>query len=91
MNIDLENAQRLNELVGEIAERMDEFKQICRTAMSSNEYQQFKYRTLGHLEPGLLNDSEWITSYSAIDSLEKVAENALEEAEGDEDEEETED
>ena len=76
MNITSESAERLQELVQIMQESLDEFKHICKTAMTSSEYQQFKYRTLGHIEPALFEDSEWVTSYSSIDSLEKVANNA---------------
>jgi hypothetical protein len=83
MKITPENAARLKELVGEMIERLDEFKSIVKKAMPRYEYQQFKYRTLGNLEPGLIEESEWITSYSSI-SLEKVAENAAEAVEDEE-------
>jgi hypothetical protein len=78
MNINKEDAERLGEIVKEINERLDEFKHICRTSMSANEYQQFKYRTLGHIEPAVMKETEWITRYSSIDSLEQIAENASE-------------
>jgi hypothetical protein len=79
MKISKDNAERLRQIALDMVELLSEFKQIARSSMSSHEYEQFKYRTLGHLEPGLIEDSEWVTSYSAIDSLEKVAENAGEE------------
>jgi len=86
MNISTEDAGRLNEIAEEMATLLGEFKDICRHSMSSNEYQQFKYRTLGHLEPGISDDHEWMTEYSSIDSLVKVAENArddIEDVDGD--------
>ncbi len=87
MNISSDQAERLTELHREIHDRVEEFKQICRETMETREYQQFKYRTLGHLEPGVSEDTEWVTKYSSIDSLEKVAEKAMDSVESDEDEE----
>ena len=83
MKINQENAKRLKEIAESLIEQLDEFKHICRNSMSSSEYQQFKYRCLGNLEPGLREDSEWVTRYSSIDSLEKVADNALNDADSD--------
>ena len=92
MNIDKETASRLQEITGDMSNLLDEFKSICRRAMTSEEYRLFKYRTLGHIEPGLLENSEWVTTYSSIDSLEEVANKAadqsFEEEEEDEEEEE---
>ena len=88
MNIDKESAERLKEITEEIIDLLGEFKHTVRNAMTSEEYNRFKYRTLGHLEPGLMEDSEWVTTYSSIDSLESVAQDALDSAEKDEDEDE---
>ena len=85
--ISTEDAERLKEIAEEIAQLLNEFKGICRSCMSKSAYDQFKYRTLGHIEPTVSEDHEWMTSYSSIDSLEKVANN-LEEIASDEDEEE---
>lgn len=79
MNISKDDADRLGEIATEMLKLLNEFKTICHQAMSLGEYQQFKYRTLGHLEPGLTDESEWITTYSSIDPLNKVAEKAAEE------------
>ena len=76
-----ETADRMVEIVGEMTDLLSEFKQICRESMTRREYEQFKYRTLGHIEPALMEDTEWYTRYSSIDSLEKVAKNALGEVE----------
>ncbi len=90
MNLDTEKAERLVEIVSEMSELLSEFKRICRENMHRSEYDQFKYRTLGHLEPALNEDTEWYTRYSSIDSLEKVAQEALDEVvmdgDGEEDE-----
>lgn len=83
MNITAEKAKRLVEIAQEMASLLDEFKRICRNSMTSNEYEQFKYRCLGNLEPGLIEDSEWFIKYSSIDSLESIANNALDDAESD--------
>jgi hypothetical protein len=85
MTITKDKAERLVEIASEMAELLGEFKHICRNSMESNEYQQFKYRCLGNLEPGLIEESEWVTTYSSIDSLESVANNALDEAESEDD------
>ena len=79
MNITSEDAAELQRLAREIAERVTEFKHICRKAMSQNEYQRFKYRTLGHLEPAVIEGSEWM-GVGSMDSLEKVADKAVDEA-----------
>jgi hypothetical protein len=79
MNLNTEKAERLVEIASEMSELLSEFKRICRENMHSSEYDQFKYRTLGHLEPALNEETEWYTRYSSIDSLEKVAQNAVEE------------
>lgn len=79
MKFQKENAERLKELVNEINERVEEFKHLCRTAMSRSEYDLFKYRTLGNLEPAVMEESEWVTRGSSIDSLEKVANQACDE------------
>jgi hypothetical protein len=77
MNVTQEQANRLVELREEIQERLGEFKQICRETMHKSEYDQFKYRTLGHIEPVVSEETEWVTRYSSTDSLESVAANAL--------------
>lgn len=88
MNLDAETADRLVEIARKMSELLGEFKEICRDNMERNEYEQFKYRTLGHLEPALNEETEWYTRYSSIDSLEKVAQEALGEVvmDGEEDE-----
>ena len=88
MKISNENAERLGEIATEMAVLLDEYKNICRRAMEPQEYQQFKYRTLGHIEPVLNDDSEWVTKYSSLDSLAKVAAGAVDDASPDEEEEE---
>jgi len=82
MNISVNDAERLAEIADEINELVDEFKQICRRTFERQEYDQFKYRTLGHLEPAVNDNHEWMTKYSSIDSLAKVAEKAVDEAVG---------
>ena len=69
MEINQDNADRLQELFEEIHERVEEFKSICKRAMRPNEYEQFRYRTLGHLEPAIALDQPWVTTYSSIDCL----------------------
>lgn len=82
-------ATRLVEISNEMNQMLEEFKRICRNTMYPAQYDQFKYRTLGHLEPALFEDSEWYAKYSSIDSLEKVANNLMEEVnEDDSDEDE---
>lgn len=81
MNISQENAERLQELFEEINERVNEFKHICRQSMSNGEYEQFRYRTLGNLEPAIALDQPWVTTYSSIDCLEEVAQKALDSVE----------
>jgi len=88
MDISSENAERLEEIQQEMLELLNEFKGICKTAMSRNEYEMFRYRTLAHIEPGLTFDSPWVTTYSSIDPLEKIVENAKDSAEDSEEEEE---
>lgn len=80
-----ENAERLKKISDEMNLLLEEFKSIYRAAVSPSKYQQFKYRTLGHLEPGLLADSEWYTKYSSIDPLESVADGMIDECEDFED------
>lgn len=78
MKISKEDAERLQELFEEVNERVTEFKKICRNAMMSNEYELFKHRCLAHLEPGLLEDSDWLGRFT---TLESIAERAQDEAE----------
>lgn len=73
MNISSDDARRLQQIQSEMVELLNEFKDICRSAMTPNEYQQFRYTTLGHLEPSLMDETEWVTTYSSIKSLEKIA------------------
>lgn len=80
-------AERLQEIVAEMTELLNEFKQICRQNMEPNQYQDFKYRTLGHIEPALMEETEWVTTYSSIESLEKVAQSFSDEAEDNNEEE----
>jgi hypothetical protein len=75
---------QLLEIQQRIMNDVQEFKQICKELMSKSEYEQFKYRTLGHLEPAISEDTIWATKYSSIDSLEKVALRFGEEEEEDE-------
>lgn len=89
-SISVEDAERLKEIAQEMAELLGEFKDICRANMSRNDYDQFKYRTLGNVEPGISEEHDWVTKYSSIDSLEKVAENLYDIAEDEENEEEEE-
>lgn len=84
MKINQEEADRLKEIHQKVAELVEEFKQICRTTMTRPEYDQFKYRCLGNLEPGINNETDWVTTYSSIDSLEKIAERAADEVVGEE-------
>jgi hypothetical protein len=88
--ISIEDAERLKEISDEIIVLVNEFKDICRSCMSSSEYGQFKYRTLGRLEPAVMEDHEWMTQYSSIDSLEEVANKLYGIAEEDEEDEEDE-
>jgi len=80
MNLKIKSAERMQEIAEEMISLLNEFKHLAKQSMSGPEYQQFKYRCLGNLEPGLMKESEWITKYSSIDSLEEVAENAVAEA-----------
>jgi hypothetical protein len=80
MNITPEQGKRAQEIAQEMAELLAEFKALARTVMEPAQYNQFKYRTLGHLEPGLLEESEWVTRYSSLDSLEEVARNLADES-----------
>jgi len=81
MKITSKNAEHLLELVGEIKERAEEFKELCREAKTPREYELFKYNCLGHLEPAISEDHEWFVKYSGITTLEKIAEDAAEDAE----------
>lgn len=72
-----EDAERLQEIQRQMAELLDEAKQICQCSMSRQVYERFRYNTLAHLEPGLIRDHHWVVNSA---SLEEVAENALEEA-----------
>lgn len=77
MKITEEDANRLCILFEEINERLWEFKDICRMRMTPSEYEQFKYRTLAQIEPAIREDSDLVTRYSSIDSLESIAMNAM--------------
>ena len=61
-------------------ELLAEFKALAREVMPPQRYDQFKYRTLGHLEPAILEESEWVTRYSSITSLEAVAQDLADES-----------
>jgi hypothetical protein len=69
-----ETHEKLLDCIQNIQENLEVFKKICRDIMSPEEYNQFKYRTLGHIEPVVYEDSEWSTKYASLDSLEEVAE-----------------
>lgn len=87
MNIDSSDARRAETIVDEILELVQEFKKIAKGAMSASEYEQFRYRTLGHLEPALTTETEWFTSrYDSRDPLSKIVERMVDES-GDSDEE----
>lgn len=87
MKINNYDAERLQELYITIAESLEEFKSICRGAMTKTEYEQFRYKCLGNCEPAISGDSEWFTGYSAITTLEKIAQDAQDEAVDEDDEE----
>lgn len=80
MKISPSQAQRAHDIAQEISNLVAEFKDLARSVMSSGEYEQFKYNTLGHIEPGINKDTEWMTRYSSIRSLEQVAEDMEDEA-----------
>ena len=86
MNITLENAVRLRELWESMVESFDKFRGICQDSMTKEEYRQFKYRTLGHIEPCLTEETEWFTEYDSRDSLEKIVTRAEEEQSEEEEE-----
>lgn len=90
MNINQDDANRLKELHEEMVERLHEFKNICRSAMTPREWELFRYRTLAHLEPGLTADSEWITAYSSITPMDEVVDLAGVSVEDEDDENEDE-
>jgi hypothetical protein len=79
MQITKEDADRLVELRVSIQEQLDEFIQICRSAMTGSEFERFRYNCLAHVEPGISRDQPWFTPYAK--SLEDIVEMALEEAE----------
>lgn len=72
-------SKRLLSIPTEIDQLLAEFKQICRLKMNADQYQRFKYRTLAHIEPAVMEGSDWVT-YD-IDTLESVAETLVEEYE----------
>lgn len=80
--MNIEDATRLREIVDEMTELLDEAKSTCQASMSRVEYEQFRHKTLAHLEPGLIFDHEWVTN--AV-PLEKVADHLLENAQAEED------
>jgi len=82
------NWERLAELATELEEGLNEFKEICRRSMSQQEYQQFKYRTLGHCEPAISTSQEWVVS--SCDTLAEVVERLEDELEEKDTEEEQE-
>ncbi len=79
MNISSVQAARLKELTEGMQEFLFEIKGICKHAMSKSEYEQFRYKTLANLEPGLSSDSTWVVSN--VTPLDEVAERAMEESE----------
>lgn len=66
--------EKLLDCIENIQKNLGAFKKICRDIMSPEEYNHFKYRTLGHIEPVVYEDSEWYNRYSSLDSLPEVAE-----------------
>jgi hypothetical protein len=65
---------RLHEITEEMQELLQEFKDICKKKMTQNRYELFKYRTLGHIEPVISKENDWLPDMG-IDSLEEVADN----------------
>ena len=89
-NIDQETADRAQEVFAQLCENFNELRKIMRQSMTHEEYQNFKYRCLSHAEPALFEETEWVTRYSSITSLEKYVQDLQGEAseiEKDEDEE----
>lgn len=74
------------EIVDVMNDLLDEFKRRARQHLSSSQYEMFKYRCLGHCEPVLKEENEWLPDYN-IDTLMSWAEK-IEDAEFDEGEEE---
>ena len=81
MNIAAADAERLKEIAGEMAELLNEFKNIVRGAMTSGEHERFRYNTLAHLEPGLHSEHTWVVG-SHVRGLDLIAEDATEDAIG---------
>lgn len=76
MKINKEDAERLRELYDSMMESFAEIKHILRNGMSPREHEDFRYKTLGFLEPGLTEDHTWVTRYSSIVPLDKIVEEA---------------
>ncbi len=81
MNITEEQGRRAMEISEEMIALLDEFKKLAKSVMTDSEYQNFKYNTLGHLEPGLITDHAWFTGRgSSIKSIQYVAEDMADES-----------
>lgn len=65
---DLENA------FAQFCEGLESFKDICQSIMTDHEYNQFKYNILGHIEPLVSENHEWMTMSS--DTMNAIVEQA---------------
>jgi len=75
----MNDKKRLEEIVNEIDKLITEFTDIVKSKMDRAEFEDFKYNTLGHLQPMINSNHDWVTSrYSSQKSLEKVSESFIE-------------
>ena len=77
--IDQDEIDGIRESFKEAVERINEIKEFFRASLTSSSYDHFKYRCLGHLEPGLFEETEWVTQYSSITSMEEFINQIAEE------------
>lgn len=70
-SVSTDEYQEIRENFHDIVEKVNEIKEFFRSVLSNEDYDQFKYRCLGNLEPGLQEETEWVTRYSSITSLEE--------------------
>lgn len=85
-----EDKETAQELFDQLRETFEELKSHIYNCLPQHERDRFKYNCLGHCEPGLFEETVWVTRYSSIRSLEAyvadITGSETDEENGDEDE-----
>lgn len=70
-NTSTAEAERIREAFEELREKFSELTNLIKDKLEPHERDQFKYNTLGPCETSLFEETDWVTQYSSIHSLEK--------------------